>query len=84
MNTCRFCHKFTVREFCDEKCYQEYQQTINELNKLQCERCTEFYLESNSSQSTRFCSKDCEEDHKERIKLQKNEDLSDWDYSMNF
>jgi hypothetical protein len=51
---------------------------------LQCERCTEFYLESTSSQPTKFCSKDCEEENKERIKLQKEEDVSDWDYSMNF
>lgn len=33
MNTCCFCHQFTVREFCNEKCYKEYQETIKEMNK---------------------------------------------------
>lgn len=79
MNTCRYCHQFTNKEFCNEKCYEEYLQALKEL---QCERCTESYKESDSTKPNKFCSKDCEEEQKEKIKVL-NEDLSDWDYSMN-
>lgn len=33
MDTCRFCHQLTIKEFCDENCYKEYQEALKEMNK---------------------------------------------------